>query len=136
MTHPRTLLLTAIPEALKRSGDVATYAGERIYHLQAPPGTLLDFVEFEVTAGGPTNRSPREDFDVTVEVRGVSTKEARALALAEAISHTMLVVGLSTPGWDYFHVDESDWFVRKFWRDGQEYLAAGAFYEIRGCKRG
>lgn len=135
-THALTSLLNGIGDTLKTNAELAGYVGGRIYHMQAPPGTPLDCVEYEITAGGSTNDNPRNGLDVTVEVRGISTSEARAQTIFAAFSRTFQETGPIIPGWDVSRHVEGNWYVHKFWQEGQEYWAVGAFFDIYAVKRG
>lgn len=135
-THKLTILLNGIGDTLKANAELAGYVGNRIYHIQMPPGTPLDAVEYEITAGGSTNDNPRDGLDVTVEVRAVSTSESRAQAIFAALSRTLEDLGPVIPGFDVSRHIEGDWYVHKFWSEGQEYWAIGAFFDIYAVKRG
>lgn len=141
MNKPRTvsdpiwLLPIAITEALKQNGILAFYAGARIYHISAPPGTPGDCVEHRRQAGGSLSDSPRSAFDVTWEVVGLSANQDHASAMAEAIQDTMTGGGILIPGWSVYAVFPGDWIARSLYIEATQYFSIGKFYDIKGAKR-
>jgi hypothetical protein len=131
------LMIDGIAAALLKNGDLARKAQGRITMEQSAPGTLLDCVEYRRTDGGVVNESPRDEVRTIWEIYGISTDEASALAMAEAIHHTMTENGIDMgSGWDNYRHKAVDASYRIFWSEGQKYFAIGEFYDLDAARRG
>jgi hypothetical protein len=107
--------------------------GAKIYYAMAPVGTQLPYVIIQVAGGGHTNRTPRDEFDVVVNVTVRAASAQAAGAIADIIRDTLHQAELTLDApWTAYNCQETDMiptFLTE--EDGRQYWTAGGAYRIR-----
>jgi len=135
-------LANALPAALYSkltgtSGLTALLAGTTsVYNIQAPDDASLDYVVFNIQAGGDDNESAHRTKDLLVFIRGYSSVNASMAGSIDAQIDTALhMKPLTISGWANFWISrERDFANVEIDASNFKTWMAGAYYRIRAEK--
>lgn len=123
-------LAASAVEVKLRQGNANTLTEGRIYDTISPPGAPLPHVVFDCS-GAYTNTSPRDDVDISLQVRCYATKRETVQAIAGAVVDSLHRKEIQISGWSNY------WLVaRQFERDvayvkNQDYHIRTIVFELR-----
>lgn len=132
-TSPQTILNAALKAKLLASSAVTALVGQRVFILQAPPGSMLPYVVFQHIGGGWTNDSPRDNVEPFYQVMCWSTDFDEANALNAAVEAALNRQQLATDaqGWNNYWLSSNDFIERVDWAENNQVWGFGDEYSIR-----
>mgnify|MGYP002623077025 FL=1 len=88
-----------IKALMSANSDVTDIVGTKIYPLQAPSGTALPFVTYEILSSDVTHTKEKADFDFSrMEIVGYTTTYAEACTLIEKLKETFARASYNSGG--------------------------------------
>lgn len=125
---------------LAASAALTAVVATRIYATQAPLEAPLPYILLFQSAGGSTNRTPRDEFDLVVTVKCVASDDAAGGTSGAKVAKTTadlirtalhgVTLTLDSP-WAAYDCQHETTFVYVDNDDRQQYVHAGGTYRVR-----
>jgi hypothetical protein len=120
---------------LAAASAVTSVVSTRIYNTQAPLEAALPYIVVALQAGGSTNRSPRDEFDLVLLVKCVAADGLQAGTVADAIRAALheQAITLDSP-WNAMDCQHETAFQFVENEDRAQYWHAGGLYRLRAVE--
>jgi streptogramin lyase len=130
-------ILSGIHGLLVADGTISTAVGGRIYAGLAPYDATQPWVVLTIAAGGDINISPKDELDVDLTVKAISTDALTAQTIADAIRAALHDADPTLAGgWQSFRLQHTIAFMYSEMVDQRQYWHAGGNYRLRAVKEG
>jgi hypothetical protein len=131
MTHLIALVDSAMGTTLTNFAGLTALVGQKIFFMEAPPGSSLPYVTYQKITGGWTWESQRDNADTMYQVMAWSTSKAEAYRILEQVYLALNRQSLVLPGWDNYSLLGRKWISLIRWDQGNQYYGEGQEFEIR-----
>lgn len=124
-----------VGDKLSATAAITAITSTRIYFGQAPLEAALPHIVFSLNAGGSTNRSPRDEFDVTLTVKCVAATGAKAAQVADLIRGALHNADLTLESpWNAYRCQHDAVFQYVENIERAQYHHAGGTYRVRAVQ--
>jgi uncharacterized protein DUF3168 len=124
-----------VGDKLAGTAGITAVVSTRIYFGEAPLEAAFPHIVFSLNAGGSTNRSPRDEFDVTLTVKCVAAKASTAAQVADLIRGALHNADLTLESpWNAYRCQHDAVFQYIENKERVQYHHAGGTYRVRAVQ--